>query len=177
VIISPGRKGAVIEKHYQPAPIPKDSEIKVVVTPGMPKDPKDQMVVTPILPSVRRIEISISKQQLICWEGDKKFLTAKISTAITGLNLPPNQHPEKPHNHLGEFTVISKEPRHWSKDYKCWMINCLFYCNGHAIHACQPSDIGLLGHPASHGCVRVRPDIAKKIYAWAEVGTPVIISE
>lgn len=32
-----------------------------------------------------------------------------------------------------------------------------------------------IGKPVSHGCVRFLPDDAAEIFAWAEVGTPVVI--
>lgn len=124
-----------------------------------------------------RIDIYISAQRLEYWKSDKKLLTAKISSAFTGINSPANIHPEKPHNHVGKYLVYLKQQRHYSKQYHCWMNYCLFFCNGHAIHACQISDIKHLGRPASHGCIRVSPENMKKIFAWASVNTEINIYE
>lgn len=43
------------------------------------------------------------------------------------------------------------------------------------IHATSPGAYPLLGRPASHGCIRLRKEHARKLWHWAEVGTPIYI--
>jgi L,D-transpeptidase ErfK/SrfK len=45
--------------------------------------------------------------------------------------------------------------------------------DGVGIHGTENLDS--LGHPASHGCIRVTPDVAKWLYDNIPVGTPVMV--
>jgi lipoprotein-anchoring transpeptidase ErfK/SrfK len=35
----------------------------------------------------------------------------------------------------------------------------------------------MFGEPWSHGCVNLPPDQARKLYLWADIGTPVIVRD
>ncbi|ADV45847.1 L,D-transpeptidase [Nitratifractor salsuginis] len=63
----------------------------------------------------------------------------------------------------GVFRPYSLERMHYSRKYHHspmpWSV---FFKGGFAIHGTYA--IRHLGHPASHGCVRVHPDNAKKLY-------------
>lgn len=125
------------------------------------------------------IEINLSSQTFTASDEGKPVFSGPISSASNGLNLGTDEEPKSaktPHNHLGEFLVFDKKPRHFSRTYKVWMEKCLFFYGGHAVHACQSSDISKLGRPDSHGCVRVHPDMAKKLYSWAQIGCRVRIN-
>ncbi len=65
----------------------------------------------------------------------------------------------------GTFPVISMDADHYSKEWdNAPMPNSIFFTkNGHAIHA--PSSVGRLGTPASHGCIRLAPKNAARLYA------------
>lgn len=125
----------------------------------------------------KEIVVNIGSQTFTAKEGNKVFLRGPVSTAVNGLNCPIGEHGNDPHNHLGSFSVFSKETLHRSRAYDCDMRMCLFYCEGHAIHACQARDIRRLGHPASHGCIRVSPENARKLFNWADLGTEVIVQQ
>lgn len=73
----------------------------------------------------------------------------------------------------GTYKVYLRVPRHWSKLYEVWMDHTLFFHRGYALHATNM--IRQLGRPASHGCVRLHPKDAKKLYDQVPVGTPVIV--
>ncbi|MDH7601604.1 MAG: L,D-transpeptidase [Armatimonadota bacterium] len=73
----------------------------------------------------------------------------------------------------GIYRVYLKARKHWSKKWQVWMPFSLFFHEGYAIHA--TSVIKRLGHPASHGCVRLHPRDAKKLYSQVTVGTPVLM--
>ncbi len=73
----------------------------------------------------------------------------------------------------GTYRVFSRERNHMSRIYDVEMPYSLFYDGNRAIHATKV--IRLLGRPASHGCVRLHPRDAKKLYYDVSVGTPVIV--
>lgn len=84
----------------------------------------------------------------------------------------------------GTFKVLQKNPRAWSTAAKLWMPYWMHFSGrGHGIHELPEWPNGHkegenhLGHRASHGCVRLGVGAAKKLYDWAPVGTPVIISK
>lgn len=106
-------------------------------------------------------------QYFVAYKGDKPVYRGLASGAITNIFVSSNSHPDKPHNHTGVFWVKAREKSHRSRLYSVTMNHCLFYLNGHALHACQKKDIGKLGSPASHGCTRVSPEMAKKLFSWA----------
>ncbi len=73
----------------------------------------------------------------------------------------------------GTYRVYLREPKHWSREWEVWMPNSLFFHRGYALHA--TTMIRDLGKPASHGCIRLHPRDAKKLYDEVPVGTPVIV--
>lgn len=73
----------------------------------------------------------------------------------------------------GVYHVYSRQPRHWSREYKVWMNHSLFFHDGYALHA--TTMVRQLGRPASHGCIRLRPRDAAKLYSNVAIGTPVIV--
>jgi lipoprotein-anchoring transpeptidase ErfK/SrfK len=75
-----------------------------------------------------------------------------ISTGRKGYNTP-----------YGEFKPYNMTRMHYSKKYdNAPMPNSIFFHGGYAIHATY--DIQRLGRPASHGCVRLSLDHAKRLY-------------
>lgn len=85
---------------------------------------------------------------------------------------------------VGTFTVLQKNPRAWSRAAKLWMPYWMHFSGrGHGIHELPEWPNGRkegeshLGRRASHGCVRLGIGTAKKLYDWAPVGTPVVISK
>lgn len=127
--------------------------------------------------STKKIVVYLSKQRFIAYGTDGKiFLSGPVSSAKGGMIMDLNNHPDTPHNHVGTFEVLRRERNHYSKEWHCQMPYSMFYHSGHAIHACQKSDIKYLGTPASHGCIRVHPDNARKLYKWAQIGTIISIN-
>lgn len=106
------------------------------------------------------------RQSFEAFQGNVLVYHGLASGAIENRFYKPSSHPKAPHNHLGTFWVGRRSKNYVSKLFDCPMRFCLFYCNGHAIHACQRSDIKKLGRPASHGCTRISPANAKKLFKW-----------
>jgi len=114
------------------------------------------------------IDISIKEQQVRVYDEKNKLVYTFIcSTSLTGILMPPGQHPDVIHDNIGEFTVLDKEKNHWSKKYQCDMPWAIHYHGGHYIHA--TNKIKELGRPASHGCVRLHPRDAKILYDFTKI--------
>lgn len=117
------------------------------------------------------IEVSIAKQRLTAWKDGVVFMSTPISTGMRGYETPP-----------GRFHVIFKDPNAWSAKWGVvmpWALNIHGNYFLHQVTHYPGSTVNIgessLGHPASHGCVRVGVGAAEKLYRWARVGTPVWI--
>lgn len=117
------------------------------------------------------IEVSIAKQRLIAWKDGVVVMSTPISTGMPGYDTPP-----------GHFHVIFKMENAWSAKWGVVMPWALNIHGNYFLHQVthypgSTANIGesTLGHPASHGCVRVGVGAAERLYHWALVGTPVWI--
>lgn len=142
---------------------------------------------------LRKIVIDISSQTIQCFVGDKLVMSSKVSTAKSGISVSPGKktpikkvwdkknkrwkYVSQTHNHLGEFSVKMKILKGWSRQFNCPMPYCLVVYQGHCIHECPKGTKKQIGSPASHGCIRLYPDFAKKLFAWAKVGDKVVIQK
>lgn len=98
------------------------------------------------------VTIDISKQSMeVFVDGFRKY-TWKVSTARDGYRTP-----------RGDFRPQWITRMHYSKKYdNSPMPYSVFFSGGYAIHGTNA--IRSLGKPASHGCVRVHPNNAHKLY-------------
>jgi hypothetical protein len=134
--------------------------------------------IEPISPEVpfvnKRIEISLSRQQLTAYEYDIPVFEAEISSGIP--NADPGDNGIPTITPAGKFNVTIKMPsKHMGEGNLAADINdyvlpgvpwCSFFTQqGHAIHGAWWHDN--FGVPMSHGCVNMRPDEAKWVYRWA----------
>ena len=72
---------------------------------------------------------------------------------------------------VGEFKVYAKVLMSWSVPFQVWMPYAAYFRGGIATHQ-SPS---VPAYPASHGCVRLPEGEAERVYAFVEVGTPVVV--
>lgn len=125
----------------------------------------------------KRIFISIGKQRLYMIENYNIVYEMPASTGIHGHGTA-----------AGEFQVYEKVDMAWGY-YEIWMPYWLtiYYSSGLAngIHGIPISPIsGRWSHwdsvvgvyPITYGCVMPKDPDAKKVYEWADIGTPVSIS-
>ena len=129
-----------------------------------------------VLPEDKRIEVSISKQELIAFEKDKAVFQAKVST---GLNhtVPDGEIPwttpqgewrisyKMPTQHMGNGNITSEVEAYELAGIP-WV--CYFHPNGNATHGTFWHSN--FGNPMSHGCVNMRSEDARWIFRWS---TPV----
>ena len=104
-------------------------------------------------PALAETNITISKsQQMMQVDSDQGSYQWPVSTARRGYYTP-----------TGTFHPYSLQPMHYSRKYdNAPMPHSIFFSGGYAIHATP--HVGNLGHPASHGCVRLSPNHAAILY-------------
>jgi hypothetical protein len=96
----------------------------------------------------QQMTVSVDGQQLYVWS---------VSTGITRYATP-----------IGTYTPFRMEEDHFSEEWDdAPMPHSIFFTPwGHAIHGTEY--INHLGHRASHGCVRIAPENAEKLYSLVE---------
>jgi hypothetical protein len=108
-----------------------------------------------------RLVVSLTDQLAYLYRGDA---LVAVSTISSGKDEKPTP--------TGIFSVLDKKPFYRSKKYDNapmpWMQRIDDY--GVALHAGYNP-----GVPASHGCVRLPSEFAKKLYSVTDIGTPVYI--
>ena len=132
------------------------------------------------------VVISIPRQRVYLMVGNEIGLDSPISSGKAGHETP-----------TGKFAVVEKDPDHRSSVYGAFCDSqnrivragvslhidsapsgthfvgapMLWFCR---FHDAVGMHVGILpGYPASHGCVRLPPDIAPIIYNNVKIGTPV----
>lgn len=135
-----------------------------------------QDVLTPYKPVPgKRIVISIDEQRMRVYERGQVIYDWPVSTGI----------PSSP-TYTGVFQVLSKEENAYAAQWDLWMGHFIaIYRAGadvyNGIHALpvlssgQRLWAGLLGSPASYGCIILGIEEAETLYQWADIGVLVII--
>ncbi|BCU78302.1 hypothetical protein llg_30170 [Luteolibacter sp. LG18] len=116
--------------------------------------------------SPKRVEVSLKRQRLRAWQGDRLVLQTKISSGRSGRSTP-----------AGEFKAgPSKERLHRSRLYNNAPMPWAVQINGHVfIHGFT----SVPDYPASHGCIRMPlggKNAARCFYEWVVRGTPVSVA-
>src|SRR6266853_963603 len=109
-----------------------------------------------------QIIISIADQRISVYDNGALIARSSVSTGIP-------RHPTP----LGVFSVISKQRWHRSNIYSAAPMPYMqrITWSGIALHA------GVVpGHPASHGCIRLKNDFAIRLWHLTRRGTRVIIA-
>jgi lipoprotein-anchoring transpeptidase ErfK/SrfK len=117
--------------------------------------------------SKRWIEVDLSTQRLIAWEG-KTWVNAVIVS--TGKDSTPTPK--------GTFEVYVKHStaRMQGDDYDIPDVpHVMYFTGGYGFHGAYWHK--RFGTPVSHGCVNLAPDKARWLYNFADVGTPVVIHQ
>lgn len=76
----------------------------------------------------------------------------------------------------GNFRITQKKDRNFSTIYKVWQPYNMRYSGPYSIHGVPYWPNGQrLTSVYSGGCIRLQDDIAKAVYEWVDIGTPVIV--
>lgn len=113
----------------------------------------------------RWIEIDLTDQTLTAWQGDVPVLYADISSGKLGTPTV-----------TGSYRITSKFESQTmiGEDYTLPDVPWVMYFHGsYAIHGAYWHNA--FGVPTSHGCINMRVDEARALYAWAERGTEVVV--
>ena len=108
-----------------------------------------------------RVVVSLGDQRAYLYRGNTLVAVASVSTGTKKNPTPP-----------GIFNILEKKTMHRSRKYDNAPMPFMQRIDrfGIALHAGHNP-----GRPASHGCIRLPSDFAKKLYAVTDVGTPVLI--
>ncbi|NNJ10992.1 L,D-transpeptidase family protein [Chloroflexales bacterium ZM16-3] len=119
----------------------------------------------------RHIDVNLSTQQLVAYEGTLAVWHAPVATGRDGFNTP-----------TGEFAIYYRLPMQdmtgsiggesWYVPHIPWV---QYIVGGVAFHGTYWHNAHGSGVRMSHGCVNLRIDDAEWLYAWADIGTVVDI--
>lgn len=115
----------------------------------------------------RWIQVDLSEQRLITWEGNKPVFGVIVSTGKKDTPTP-----------TGVFNIYTKleKTRMKGEDYDIEDVpHTMYYQGSYGIHGAFWHKS--FGTPVSRGCVNVAPNHAKKIFNWASVGTTVVVQK
>jgi lipoprotein-anchoring transpeptidase ErfK/SrfK len=109
-----------------------------------------------------QIVISLNQQQLHLYSDGVPIADSPIASGVPQLPTP-----------LGVFSIIQKQRYHESNIYSNAPMPFMerITWSGVALHEGEN-----IGHPASHGCVRLPHDFAERLFYLTKVGAPVIIA-
>ncbi len=109
-----------------------------------------------------QLVVSINTQKVTLFSNGVRIAQGSVSTGVPG-------HPTP----MGVFSVIEKDRYHHSNIYSGAPMPYMqrITWSGVALHE------GVLpGHPASHGCIRMSHDFAKKLWPITKLGVRVIVA-
>ena len=112
-------------------------------------------------PEQLRVEISLAKQHMVVIKDGATVFETKVSTGRNGFTTK-----------AGYYVITDKDRDHRSTIYKCPMPYFMrLSCRDFGLHegVVQP-------YPASHGCIRLPGDAAKKLFVDLPIGTVVNIN-
>ena len=115
--------------------------------------------------SGRWIEIILSSQRTIAWQGNRRVRTMVVSTGISRYPTP-----------RGRFRIYAKYPSVTMSGpgyYLRGVPHTMFFYRGYALHGTYWHSN--FGRPMSHGCVNLTRADAAWLYFWAPVRTLVVI--
>ncbi|MBF2000719.1 MAG: L,D-transpeptidase [Synechococcales cyanobacterium M58_A2018_015] len=117
--------------------------------------------------NTRWIEVNVTTQRLIAWEGNTPVYAVIVSTGR-------DQHATP----TGSFAIQSKHRRARMRGDGYDVPDVpftMYYSGNYAIHGAYWHR--QFGTPVSHGCVNVAVDHAEWLFHWATIGTPVVVHD
>jgi lipoprotein-anchoring transpeptidase ErfK/SrfK len=126
-----------------------------------------QTIINLMKTNQRWIEIDLSRQRLVAWEGSKLVYAVIVSTG----------KPSTP-TRVGTFKIQTKyvKTRMIGEGYDFAEVPyTMYYDGGMAIHGAYWHN--LFGNAVTHGCTNVAVNHAKWLFEWADIGTPVVVHQ
>lgn len=118
------------------------------------------------------IDVNLTNQVMTLFEDGRSIDAYIISSGKPGMDTP-----------TGNFFIENQAARPWSKQYGLYMPywQAITPDGKYGIHELPEWPSGYkeganhLGIPVSHGCMRLGVGPAKRLFEWADIGTPVVI--
>ncbi|MEZ4260881.1 MAG: L,D-transpeptidase [Polyangiaceae bacterium] len=119
------------------------------------------------------IDISVSKQTLIAYEGTKPVYVTLVSTGEAGLGDPEKSRATT----RGIFRIHTKyltatmDSKVVGEEFELRDVPYVQYFHqGYALHAAYWHDV--FGQPKSHGCINLAPEDARRLFFWTGPRVP-----
>lgn len=131
-------------------------------TPKKPKTPPAWLTKDESKDPIQ-VVVSLPKQQLTVYRGDKVLTTSKVSSGKPGHTTP-----------AGVFSILERKVRHFSNIYRGAPMPYMqrLTWSGIALHASS----SVPNRPASHGCVRMPHSFAPQLFQATTKGAHVVIA-
>ena len=109
------------------------------------------------------LAVSLADQRLTVWDNGVVVARSPVSTGVKGHETP-----------RGVFTLLQKQRMHRSNIYSNAPMPFMqrITWSGVALHQGH-----VTGRTASHGCIRLPADVAKKLFGYTKIGARVIITD
>ncbi len=124
-------------------------------------EPKIPVVLGEASPGEKWIEIDLSEQKLIAWEGSSKYLESLVSSGKWG------RTPTGEFNIWGKFKYAKMSGGSKENHTYYYLPNVpytMYFYNGFGLHGTYWHNN--FGQPMSHGCVNLPTLIAEKLFYW-----------
>ena len=110
-----------------------------------------------------RLVVSLSEQRVDVYRGNAVIDSAPVSTGMKGYSTP-----------AGVYSILEKRKWHRSNLYSAAPMPFMqrLTWSGIALHAGR-----LPGYPASHGCIRLPEEFARKLFGETSIGVDVVITQ
>lgn len=114
------------------------------------------------------VDVTLSTQTMIAYEGQTPVFTAKISSGVA-------RHPtiEGMYRVYAKYTSTRMKGGEGAEHYDIPNVPyTMYFYADYALHGAFWHNN--FGHPMSHGCVNLAVDVSKWMYNWAPIGTLVV---
>ena len=119
------------------------------------------------------IDINVTRQVLVAYEGTKPVYATLVSTGEAGLDDPTKTKATK----RGIFRIHTKyvtatmDSRVVGEEFELRDVPYVqYFTEGYALHAAYWHDV--FGQPKSHGCINLAPEDARRLFFWTGPAVP-----
>jgi lipoprotein-anchoring transpeptidase ErfK/SrfK len=119
------------------------------------------------------IDINVTRQVLVAYEGTKPVYATLVSTGEAGLDDPTKTRATK----RGIFRIHTKyltatmDSRVVGEEFELRDVPYVqYFTEGYALHAAYWHDV--FGQPKSHGCINLAPEDARRLFFWTGPDVP-----
>ena len=119
------------------------------------------------------IDINVTRQTLVAYEGTKPVYATLVSTGEAGLEDPATTKATK----RGIFRIHTKyltatmDSRTVGEEFELRDVPYVqYFTEGYALHAAYWHDV--FGQPKSHGCINLAPEDARRLFFWTGPQVP-----